>query len=118
MSAESVTWVQVADGLPDADLTVNITLAEGSGEPVWLGYFDGEQWRDVEGAVVDVIAWAPMLKGYIVTVELRGPTEVVKREWPTNLVENAEDAYLMTHSHLSDAQKDRVIGHNIVEVAS
>lgn len=61
---------------------------------------------------------APPTKRYVVTVELAGPTEIVTREWPANLVENAEDAYLMTHSHLSDAQKDRVIGHNIVEVAS
>lgn len=60
---ETVVWTLVADGVPDADLTVNITLAEGSDEPVWLGYFDGEQWRDVEGMPVDVIAWAPMLKG-------------------------------------------------------
>lgn len=59
---------------------------------------------------------APTLKRFIVTVELRGPSEVVKREWPAHLVTDADDAYLMTHSHLSEAQKDRVIGHNVVEV--
>lgn len=64
MNTETITWMPVGnEQLPDAELTVLITLAEGSGEPVWLGYFDGEQWRDVEGAMVDVIAWAPMLKG-------------------------------------------------------
>lgn len=59
---------------------------------------------------------APALKRYVVTVELRGPTEIVKREWPANLVTDQEDAYQMTFSHLPDAQKDRVIGHNVVEV--
>lgn len=61
---ETVTWTLVADGRPDADLTVNIALPEDADEPTWLGYYDGEQWRDVEGMPVDVIAWAPMLKGY------------------------------------------------------
>ena len=60
---------------------------------------------------------APTAKRYIVTVELRGTSEVVKREWPAHLVTDADDAYLMTHSHLSDEQKDRVVAHNVVEAS-
>lgn len=63
LRSEVVVWTLVGDGLPDADLTVNIMLGEDSDEPIWLGYLDGEQWRDIEGMPVDVIAWAPMLKG-------------------------------------------------------
>lgn len=60
---ESVTWTPVEHGLPDADLTVNIELAPGAGEPVWLGYFDGEIWRDVLGSEVEVVAWSQILRG-------------------------------------------------------
>lgn len=63
LRSEIVVWTLVGEGLPDADLTVNIMLTEESDEPIWLGYFDGELWRDVEGMPVDVVAWAPMLKG-------------------------------------------------------
>ncbi|MCC6071432.1 DUF551 domain-containing protein [Massilia sp. GCM10020059] len=45
------TWTNVNEALPDADLAVLIAMSDGD---VWLGYLDGEIWRDV-GA--DVIAW-------------------------------------------------------------
>jgi len=61
---EVVTWVSVATEKPDADTTVHITLdPETSNEPVWLGYFDGEVWRDTEGREVRVLYWAQMLRG-------------------------------------------------------
>jgi len=64
LRSEIVVWTLVGEGMPDADLTVNIMLNEEfSDEPIWLGYFDGELWRDVEGMPVDVVAWAPMLRG-------------------------------------------------------
>lgn len=63
LRSEIVVWTLVGEGLPDADLTVNIMLSEDSDEPIWLGYLDDDQWRDIEGMPVDVVAWAPMLKG-------------------------------------------------------
>ncbi|WP_198086637.1 hypothetical protein [Variovorax sp. E3] len=63
LRSEVVVWTPVEDGLPDADLTVNIMLTAESDEPIWLGYYDGEMWRDIEGMPVDVVAWSPMLKG-------------------------------------------------------
>lgn len=32
--------------MPDAEMTMLLKLADGE---VWQGYFDGEQWRDVQG---------------------------------------------------------------------
>ncbi|HEX7866549.1 MAG TPA: hypothetical protein VF555_16455 [Variovorax sp.] len=63
LRSEVIVWTLVGEGLPDPDLTVNIMLTDDSDEPIWLGYLDGDQWRDIEGMPVDVIAWAPMLKG-------------------------------------------------------
>ena len=57
-----VQWIPVEQGLPDSDLTVHITLAPGASEPVWLGYLDGDTWRDIEGNEVMVTHWAPMLE--------------------------------------------------------
>lgn len=56
-------WHEVADGdFPDADLTV-IVRTRGCEEPVWLGFWDGEEWRDSEGQPIDVIRWTDMPKG-------------------------------------------------------
>lgn len=63
MLTETITWIPVASGLPDADLTVHVTLVNNE-EPTWLGYFNGERWLDIDNQPVDVIAWAEMLKGY------------------------------------------------------
>jgi uncharacterized protein DUF551 len=43
----SVRWISVRDEWPDAELTV-LVAREGNdiGEPVWLGYTDGETWFD------------------------------------------------------------------------
>ena len=60
---------------------------------------------------------APASKRYIVTVELRGPSEVVKREWSSGSVSDAEDAFHMTFAHLPAAQQERVVGHNVVEAS-
>lgn len=54
------------------------------------------------------------MKKYIVTVELRAPSEVVKREWLATLVDDAKDAFEMTFAHLSAVQQERVIGFNVV----
>ena len=52
----------MSDDLPDADLTVLITVADAA-EPAWLGYLDGETWRDVDGMPVVVTHWSAMFKG-------------------------------------------------------
>jgi len=39
-------WYDVRIAMPDADATV-LVYAPESTEPIWLGYFDGECWRDV-----------------------------------------------------------------------
>lgn len=41
-------WIAVTDFLPDTDTTV-MTYEEESIEPIWPGYFDGEQWMDIAG---------------------------------------------------------------------
>lgn len=62
MLTETITWHAVAAQLPDAETTVLARLRGGS-EPVWLAAWDGEDWRDTEGMVVDVVRWADMPAG-------------------------------------------------------
>lgn len=65
MLTETITWRPVAEGLPDSDITVLVAIDTTTphSEPVWLGYLDGDEWRDVEGDVITVTHWAPMLDG-------------------------------------------------------
>lgn len=44
--AANCTWISVEIGIPDADQSV-LVYAPDADEPVWLGFFDGEVWRDV-----------------------------------------------------------------------
>lgn len=56
-------WHEVAeDDSPDADLTVIVRLRNNE-EPVWIGFFDGEEWRDADGQPVEVVRWAEMPAG-------------------------------------------------------
>jgi len=58
-----VEWIPVASGkLPDDDTTVMIALADDD-EEWWLGYLDGDTWRNVEGRPVEVTHWAHMVAG-------------------------------------------------------
>jgi len=50
--SELTTWKNAGICLPDADLTVNIVVEDEDHEPVWLGYFDGEVWRSVDGGPI------------------------------------------------------------------
>lgn len=60
---EVLDWHEVASNdLPDADLTVIVRLRNNE-EPVWLGYCDGHDWRDLDGQPVDVVRWADMPLG-------------------------------------------------------
>lgn len=64
---ETITWHPVPGAkLPDSDITVMVELDTAAGthsEPVWLGYLDGDEWRDVEGSRISVRAWAEPPKG-------------------------------------------------------
>lgn len=59
---ELITWHEVDKEMPDADLTV-LVRTEHCAEPVWLGYFDGEVWRDTGGEGITVVRWADMPEG-------------------------------------------------------
>jgi len=62
---EAVEWHIDPTDLPDADTTVLIELDPDSdySEPTFMGYYDGEIWRDVHNVEVQVIAWAHALAG-------------------------------------------------------
>lgn len=67
---EVITWVIVTpQSMPDVDKTVlvNIDLEPTEeAEPVWLGWWDGEVWRDTSfGAPITskVLAWADVARG-------------------------------------------------------
>lgn len=62
MTTETITWHPVESGLPDADMTVLVETI-GCDEPVWLGSWDGERWRDTSGDAMGVRAWADMPAG-------------------------------------------------------
>lgn len=55
----AVLWIEVKIEMPDADQTVLIH-DETADEPVWLGYFDGEAWRFVDGEKASPSHWAEM----------------------------------------------------------
>ncbi len=52
-------WIDADRALPDSDTTVLISTPDSS-EPVWLGFHDGECWRNVEGFPIAVTGWAEM----------------------------------------------------------
>lgn len=59
---ETITWIPVAERLPDDDTSVLI-CTDSTSEPVWLGFRDGGEWRDAEGFQVNVKAWADLPRG-------------------------------------------------------
>jgi hypothetical protein len=62
MTTETITWRDAARSKPEGDATV-LVRCTGTWEPVWLGWFDGEQWFDTEATPVEVTHWAEMPKG-------------------------------------------------------
>lgn len=64
MLTETLTWYEPAERMPDPDTTVMIEVEDVDGEPVWPGYFDGNEWRLADGMpIADVRRWADMPKG-------------------------------------------------------
>ena len=59
----TVLWTAVEQSMPDSDTTVLIH-APTSSEPVWLGFHDGEHWREVSGDIVEGVRhWADLPLG-------------------------------------------------------
>ena len=58
-----MNWIPCST-LPDAEETVLVFCPEGS-DPVWLGFFDGEDWREVSGEILNPTPthWATMPDG-------------------------------------------------------
>jgi len=61
MTTETITWIQEADK-PDSDVTVLLHDPNAS-EPVWPGYWGGDQWRFIDGMPANPIEWARMPGG-------------------------------------------------------
>ncbi|HEY0843787.1 MAG TPA: DUF551 domain-containing protein [Noviherbaspirillum sp.] len=61
-TTEQITWIPVAQRLPDSDTTVMLFDADAN-EPVWLGYFGGERWHYVDGMPATPSDWAEMPAG-------------------------------------------------------
>lgn len=67
---ETISWIAVADALPDSETTV-LVHAPGSDEPVWLGYYDdgswfaigGEEYGNEDEFAAEVTSWATMPMG-------------------------------------------------------
>ena len=62
---ETIVWCATGD-LPDADEPVLVTL-DGSDEPTWPGFHDGDCWRDAcSGREFggEVVSWTPMPAGF------------------------------------------------------
>lgn len=55
-----IEWIDCELQMPDADMAVLI-YAPRAEDPVWLGFFDGLNWRDVEAMTADgVTHWAEL----------------------------------------------------------
>lgn len=59
---ETITWIPVAEHLPDDDTSVLI-CTDGTAVPVWIGYHYRDRWIDTEGFEVNVKAWADLPRG-------------------------------------------------------
>lgn len=62
MLTEPLTFYEPAERMPDSDLTVLVRLRNNE-EPVWLGYWSGEEWLDLDGVPVEMVRWADMPEG-------------------------------------------------------
>lgn len=62
MLTELLNFYEPAERMPDSDLTVILRLRNNE-EPVWLGFHDGEAWRDLDGMPVEVVRWAELPVG-------------------------------------------------------
>lgn len=61
---EMIQWKHVRSAMPDADITVMV-FAPGACDEVWLGFYDGDVWREVGSETIDgrVTHWAEIPLG-------------------------------------------------------
>lgn len=59
---ESILWFAVDARMPDGDVTVQL-YDKDADEPVWPGYFDGEEWIYVDANRANPSHWAHMPAG-------------------------------------------------------
>lgn len=52
-------WISTRTAVPDDDSTVLIHSLE-SDDPVWLGFKDGNVWRNLWGEALTVTHWMPL----------------------------------------------------------
>ena len=57
MNTEQITWIAVAEQLPDDDETV-LVFCPVAHEPVWLGYLDAGLWYWIDGRAAAPTHWA------------------------------------------------------------
>lgn len=64
MIREVITWHEIGEQLPDADITV-LVCTDDESEPVWLGWLDEEGWCNVDGSQIEatVKRWAHVPTG-------------------------------------------------------
>lgn len=67
MITETIHWIPTNESLPDCDLTVLIFCPDSisGSDPVWLGFFDGEVWRDVSAGHIEetITHWSNIPNG-------------------------------------------------------
>lgn len=64
---ESIIWHVIGPGsMPDGDITVQL-FDEDADEPVWPGYYDGNDWIYVDGHIATPTRWAYMPTGPVST---------------------------------------------------
>lgn len=69
MTTETITWIKVADSLPDAD--INVLCFDEESMSVMEGFYDGKDdddgrdvWRDVTACELGIVThWAEMPHG-------------------------------------------------------
>lgn len=68
MTTETITWIKVADAMPDAE--TNVLCFDEESMAVMEGFFDGweydgrQVWRDVERCELGIVThWAEMPRG-------------------------------------------------------
>lgn len=62
MSTETIRWIPAGERLPDAEMSVMVATTSDT-VPVWLGWYDGEQWLDSEAVPISVTHWAEIPGG-------------------------------------------------------
>ena len=61
MSTATVFWKPAAEK-PASDTTV-LLFDQAASEPVWMGFFDGGLWREVDGMPATPTHWAQLPEG-------------------------------------------------------